>query len=215
MLYFIQGIRITGHESALPLGSTASLNCTTDLAVDIIEWLDMNGLIVVSGMDSPLELAGVPVEASNLEYTCRVRSVFGSQRKTIALQTIEGTLIVSSVVTTVTITIILLLGLVMVAIVTIAIVRLDYLISPHIIIVVNMICSFRRNRIGQQIIFSEKVKSKPRSSFVVPLQATPSYGGLEDASDGGKQKFDEQFEMKTFGKFDYRKNDSEIYKGIC
>ena len=47
------------------------------------------------------------------------------------------------------------------------------------------------------------------------VKATALHGELEDRSDDGKQNFDENLEMKTFGKSDIGKKESSHYKGGC
>ena len=74
-----------GHEPSLPYGSSATLNCTTDLAVDTIVWLDMKENVLANGNDSLLELTVIPMDINNLAYTCRVTSMFGVQNQTITL----------------------------------------------------------------------------------------------------------------------------------
>ena len=75
---------MTGHESALPFGSTvAQLNCTTDLAVSTIEWLDSQGNVLKSGSGPLLELTVIPSES--LMYTCRIESDFGNQTLNVTL----------------------------------------------------------------------------------------------------------------------------------
>ena len=75
---------MTGHESAFPFGSTAAqLNCTTDLAVSTIEWLDTQGNVLKSGTDPLLELTVIPSES--LMYTCRIEGGFGNQTLNITL----------------------------------------------------------------------------------------------------------------------------------
>ena len=77
-------IRVTGHESAFPFGSPAAqLNCTTDLAVNTIEWLDSQGKVLKNGTDPLLELIVVPSES--LMYTCRIKSDFGNQTLNVTL----------------------------------------------------------------------------------------------------------------------------------
>ena len=73
------------------------LNCTTDLAVDTIEWLDMTGTVLANGTDSLLELTDIPTEASDLEYTCNVKNMFGSQSKTVILYIMPKTVSTSTV----------------------------------------------------------------------------------------------------------------------
>ena len=60
-------------------------SCTTDLAVDTIEWLDMEQTILANGTNSLLELTDIPTDINNLAYTCRVTSMFGSHNKTVTL----------------------------------------------------------------------------------------------------------------------------------
>ena len=59
---------------------------------------------------------------------------------------------------------------------------------------------FRRKHRGKLTLFSEKVKSKPHSRFVV--HATPLHGGQVDTSNGANENENEKLEMTTFGKSD-------------
>ena len=75
---------MTGHESAFPFGSTtAQLNCTTDLAVTTVEWLDAQGEVLEEGTDPLLELTANPSES--LMYTCRIMGEFGNQTMNVTL----------------------------------------------------------------------------------------------------------------------------------
>ena len=75
---------MTGHESAFPFGSTtAQLNCTTDLAVTTVEWLDAQGIVLEQGTDPLLELTANPSES--LMYTCRIMGEFGNQTMNVTL----------------------------------------------------------------------------------------------------------------------------------
>ena len=80
------GIRITGHEYALPHGTLAALNCTTDLAINTIQWHDTKDRIIKNGTDPFLELTDIPTDTSDLEYTCKVVGKFGNQSKTVTLR---------------------------------------------------------------------------------------------------------------------------------
>ena len=81
---------MTGHESAFPFGSTAAqLNCTTDLSVSTIEWLDTQGNLLKSGTDPLLELTVIPSES--LMYTCRIEGGFGNQTLNITLTVLPET----------------------------------------------------------------------------------------------------------------------------
>ena len=76
-------IRVTGHESTLPFGTSAVLNCTTDLAVSRIEWLDAQGKLSTQGTDPWLELIANPSES--LMYTGRIMCEFGNQTMNVTL----------------------------------------------------------------------------------------------------------------------------------
>lgn len=96
---------MTGHETAFPFGSTAAqLNCTTDLAVSTIEWLDAQGRVLKNGTDPLLELVANPSES--LMYTCRVKGEFGSQSVNIILTVLPES-VLSSVVPAISAVIIL------------------------------------------------------------------------------------------------------------
>ena len=123
IINFDKGIKITGHQSALPLGSLTTLNCTTDLDVDIIEWLDIKGTVLTNGTEQFLELT---TETSKSEYTCRVSSTFGHQNKTVLLQVIpdlQSAPLVSSVVSAVIIVISLAIAFTLAIMVFVAIAR--------------------------------------------------------------------------------------------
>ena len=61
----------------------ATLNCSTDLAVERIQWLDQKGLTVTKGMEPFLELT---TEAIDSQFTCQVDNMFGSQNRTVTLK---------------------------------------------------------------------------------------------------------------------------------
>ena len=79
------GIRIIGHEYALPYGTMAALNCTTDLAINTIQWFNTKGKILKNGTESFLALTDIATDASDLEYTCKIVGRFGNQSKTVTL----------------------------------------------------------------------------------------------------------------------------------
>ena len=102
------------------------LNCTTDLAVDAIEWLDMKGTVLASGNDSLLELTDIPADVNNLAYTCRVTSMFGVHNKTVNLHIIPGVMsspILSNAISATIIAIVMLAVLLLAVIAAIVIVR--------------------------------------------------------------------------------------------
>ena len=111
------GIRVTGHESAFRFGTPAAqLNCTTDLAVNLIEWLDARGKVLINGTDSLLELIVTPLES--LMYMCRIKGVFGNQSKNITLTVMPEASSVLSRAAPAIITVILLAVLLLVLIAT-------------------------------------------------------------------------------------------------
>ena len=90
MLLLYTDIRITGNEHEYPYGTSASLNCTTDLSVDTIEWLDANGVVLANGTSDLLELTLPKTDPENLEFTCRIRSNFGIQNHTVILKVLSA-----------------------------------------------------------------------------------------------------------------------------
>ena len=89
---------MTGHESAFPFGTTtAQLNCTTDLAVSRIEWLDAQGIALKKGTDPLLELTTNPSES--LMYTCRIMGEFGNQTMNVTLTVLPEESEISSTAT--------------------------------------------------------------------------------------------------------------------
>ena len=84
-----KGLKIMGHESSLPHGSSVHLNCSTDLTADIIEWLDVKGTVLSTGNGSSLGLTHTPSDNNNIKYTCRVNSTFGSQNKTVNVHILQ------------------------------------------------------------------------------------------------------------------------------
>ncbi len=122
------GIRILGHEHAILHGTLAALNCTTDLAVNEIQWFDANGRIIKNGTESVLELTDVATETSDLEYTCKVVGDFGNQSKTVTLHVLPEAVSSSPTVPTfATISVIaVLIVFVLAAVMVIIILRYNY-----------------------------------------------------------------------------------------
>ena len=56
----------------------------------------------------------------------------------------------------------------------------------------------RRRHRRKLIVFSERVKSKPLTTFII--HATPLHGGLDNTSINAEEKDGEKLEMKTFDK---------------
>ena len=103
-----------GHESTFSFGSPAVLNCTTDLAIDTIEWLDTRGNILKNGSDPVLELKVVPSDSGSLTYTCIIKSKFGIQTKNITLTVqLEASSVISGAAIPATIAVIMLAVLIL------------------------------------------------------------------------------------------------------
>ena len=83
IIILYKGLKIVGHESSLPHGSSVHLSCSTDLDADTIEWLDAKGSELRTGSGPSLELTDTPSGITNVVlYICRINSTFGSQNKT-------------------------------------------------------------------------------------------------------------------------------------
>lgn len=88
-----------GHKSSPIRGPSVRLNCTTDIAADTMEWLDVKGRVLVTGNGSLLQLIHAPIDSNNVEFTCRINSTFGSQNKTVHVHILlEEELSTSSIV---------------------------------------------------------------------------------------------------------------------
>ena len=85
LLCTCKGLRIVGHESSLPHGSTVHLDCSTDLAATMIEWL-LRGKVLKKGTGQSLQLTDTPSDSGNVAYICRINSTFGSQNKTVNIR---------------------------------------------------------------------------------------------------------------------------------
>lgn len=123
------GIRIIGHERALPYGTLAALNCTTDLAISTIQWFDTKGRIIKNGTESVLELTDVATETIDLEYTCKVVGEFGNQSKTVTLHVLPKAVSSSPAVPTfAAISVIAVLIIIILAAVVVIIIIVRYMI---------------------------------------------------------------------------------------
>lgn len=81
-------MQITGHEQPLIIGTAASINCTTDLDVTTIEWLNGTGTVIAmssTGTALELEFDSVNSDLNNYEVTCRVTSPYGTQQQSVTL----------------------------------------------------------------------------------------------------------------------------------
>lgn len=73
------GISISGTESPLTLGSSALLNCSSDLDIPFMtEWL-YNGVPVAQNIaaDALLAISVINESLHNMQYTCRVTTSAG------------------------------------------------------------------------------------------------------------------------------------------
>ena len=82
-----EGIQTTVIETDIPLNTHLSLNCTTDLALISMEWLDSEGKVLVNTSEQhlTLEINRVTEAHHNTEYTCQIYGMFGNQNKSITL----------------------------------------------------------------------------------------------------------------------------------
>ena len=79
------GIQTTEVEKDIPLDKTLFVNCTTDLALTIMSWLDSDGTILVNTSEPHLTLMIDKITKThhNTEYTCQVIGPFGNQTKSV------------------------------------------------------------------------------------------------------------------------------------
>ena len=113
------GISVSGHETVLSEGVSTSLNCTTDLAVDTIEWLDAKGAVLANGTSDLLELMLPQTNTESIEYTCRIRSNFGVQNKTVTLTVLSAPLDIQTAVSAVVVVILLVILLLAIVVIVI------------------------------------------------------------------------------------------------
>ena len=86
-LYFITGITLSGLESPLTVGQSATITCTTNIEVSSIEWMDETSTVLNSATDQTEVEYTIPLvrdDLQGLQYTCR--AVAGT---TIYTETVE------------------------------------------------------------------------------------------------------------------------------
>ena len=77
---------ITGLLPRYIVGNSLSLSCFTDLSVSNITWFDQNSRIVArTTSDSRLNLTRESVTADDTQFTCVIRSQFGTQSRVITI----------------------------------------------------------------------------------------------------------------------------------
>ena len=83
MLYL--GLRVHGNQAIFTVGQQASVVCSSDLDVNMIEWIYNYNVVVQSSAVDQLSLVFNPVNDSihSRQYTCRVTSPYGIQEETI------------------------------------------------------------------------------------------------------------------------------------
>ena len=79
------GLRIHGNQAIFTVGQQASVVCSSDLDVNMIEWIYNYNVVVQSSAVDQLSLVFNPVNDSihSRQYTCRVTSPYGIQEETI------------------------------------------------------------------------------------------------------------------------------------
>ena len=75
----------------MSLYSRLTINCSTDLAVNTLEWLDNNDhqLTNTTASVAVLEIESITTEHHNLVYICRAISPFGNQTKLVTIRVAE------------------------------------------------------------------------------------------------------------------------------
>ena len=79
---------VTSEDTEIDLipGSTLVLNCTTDLAVILIEWLDQEGNVLANGTDLVSTfIVEITHAHHNKKFTCRIITRFGNQTRSVDL----------------------------------------------------------------------------------------------------------------------------------
>ena len=82
-----EGIQITEIEKDIPLDESLSLNCTTDLALTTMTWLDSDGKVLANTNEQYLtwEINKITKAHHNAKYTCQIVGPFGDQNKSVTL----------------------------------------------------------------------------------------------------------------------------------
>ena len=75
------GASLTGNEAALILGSSAVLNCSSDLPILTAEWLYNDVVIASSAGEVLLTIPEVNDSLHNRKYTCRVTTPYGIEER--------------------------------------------------------------------------------------------------------------------------------------
>ena len=82
-----EGIQTTEIEKDIHLDTRLFLNCTTDLALTTMTWLDSDGKVLANTSEQHLtwEINKITKASHNTKYTCQVVGPFGDQNKSVTL----------------------------------------------------------------------------------------------------------------------------------
>ena len=88
-IYFniiIIGAHINGNEGPLTVGTNLQLNCSSDLAILMAEWL-YNDIVIAQnvGSEASLVIPSVNDSMHNRQYNCRITTPFGVQERNTTL----------------------------------------------------------------------------------------------------------------------------------
>ena len=87
IIFTCKGIQTSEIEKNIPLDQQLSLNCTTDLALTSMEWLDSEGTVLANTSEQQLiwEISKITDAHHNTKYICQVVGPFGDQNKSVTL----------------------------------------------------------------------------------------------------------------------------------
>ena len=96
IVYFHAGVTITNSPLPFTLGQNAELTCSSDTAVDRIEWVSSDGVVLASNISvQQLNFMLRPVNDSlsvhTSSFTCSVTRDKGTLNQTISNQTLQVT----------------------------------------------------------------------------------------------------------------------------
>lgn len=76
------GISITGNEAPVVLGTSMQLNCSSDLAILMAEWL-YNDVVIAQSLtgEALLVIPAVNDSLHNRQYKCRITTPYGVQER--------------------------------------------------------------------------------------------------------------------------------------
>lgn len=90
ILFIVLGIRITGNEESLILGSSAQFICSSDLQILVAEWLyDDRVIVQVEASQANLFIPTVNDSLHMRQYVCRITTPYGVQEQS-TMVTVTG-----------------------------------------------------------------------------------------------------------------------------